>query len=72
MICALISVRFSGVTALTVPCVPTGMKTGVWITPCLVLTSPLRAAHSEERQSRVYGVLCSMWFTQSFGCKYEG
>ena len=28
---------------LTVPCVPTGMKTGVWTSPCAVVSLPSRA-----------------------------
>ena len=32
-----------GLTAFTVPCVPTGMKTGVSITPCGVTRRPRRA-----------------------------
>jgi len=50
MIWAPISSRFSGVTALTVAWVPTGMKTGVWKMPCLVRTSPRLAAHSLDRE----------------------
>ena len=34
------------VTALTVPCVPTGMKTGVSIVPCGVASTPRRARPS--------------------------
>src|SRR5918993_2708373 len=46
MISASRSSRSRCVTDFTAPRVPTGMKAGVWITPCGVCTSPRRAAPS--------------------------
>ena len=46
MISAPSSSSSSGVIALTVPCVPTGMKTGVSTSPCGVYKRPRRAAVS--------------------------
>ena len=43
MICAPTSRSSAGDTAFTVPCVPTGMKIGVSITPCRVSSRPRRA-----------------------------
>src|SRR4051812_36904697 len=42
----------SGVIALTVAVVPSGMKTGVSITPCAVVSRPSRAAPSRARISK--------------------
>jgi hypothetical protein len=33
----------------TVPCVPTGMKTGVWTSPCAVFNIPVRALDFPSR-----------------------
>ena len=38
------SCRSLGSRVLTVACVPTGMKAGVWTTPCVVASAPRRAA----------------------------
>ena len=46
MISAPMLFRSSGESVLTVACVPTGMKTGVWTVPCDVVSSPLRAEDS--------------------------
>src|ERR1700693_427386 len=43
MICAVISRSSRGLTAFTLPCVPTGINTGVSITPCAVFMRPRRA-----------------------------
>src|SRR3989338_7585372 len=43
MICAPVCVRSSGDNAFTVACVPTGIKIGVWTTPCGVVKEPERA-----------------------------
>ncbi len=42
----------SGVIALTVAAVPTGMKAGVSILPCAVVSRPSRAAPSRARISK--------------------
>src|SRR3954469_20678517 len=42
----------SGVIALTVAAVPTGMKTGVSMTPCAVVSQPRRAAPSRATMSK--------------------
>jgi hypothetical protein len=44
MICEPIWTSSSGVIAFTVACVPTGMKIGVSILPCVVVREPKRAA----------------------------
>src|SRR5689334_1101219 len=46
MICAPASRTISGVSPLTVACVPTGMNTGVRTLPCGVWNAPARAAPS--------------------------
>src|SRR6266516_3769830 len=58
MICAPASSSIAWVRALTVPCVPTGMKTGVSMAPCAVVSRPLRAslAGSAARLSKVKGL----------------
>src|SRR5882724_6986273 len=43
MICVPISRNSRGSSALTLPCVPTDMKTGVSTTPCGVVNRPRRA-----------------------------
>src|SRR5215510_5841991 len=43
MICASTFLSSSGLIALTLPCVPTGMKTGVSTQPCRVVNRPSRA-----------------------------
>src|SRR5271156_904376 len=43
MICVPISRSSRGSSALTLACVPTGMKTGVSTTPCAVVNFPKRA-----------------------------
>src|SRR5450759_2567226 len=43
MICALSSRSSRGLTAFTLPCVPTGINAGVSITPCVVASRPRRA-----------------------------
>lgn len=48
-IVAPIASRSSGPTAFTVACVPTGMKTGVGIAPCGVVTMPARACVCSQR-----------------------
>src|ERR1035438_2530281 len=48
MIWAPISWRWAGVTALTVPWVPTGMKAGVSMAPWTVASLPRRAAVAES------------------------
>ena len=53
MMLAPTSSRSRGVIALTAPWVPTGMKTGVSIAPCAVVSTPRRAAPS--RWVRVNG-----------------
>ena len=52
MIWAPISRNWIGVTALTVPCVPTGMKMGVSTTPWGVVSRPRRAAVAGSVWSR--------------------
>src|SRR5881628_157286 len=47
--------RSSGVSALTVACVPTGMKTGVSTTPWAVVRRPRRAAPSVASRWNVMG-----------------
>src|SRR5216683_3077140 len=42
----------SGVIAFTVPAVPIGMKAGVSIAPCAVVSRPTRAAPSRARISK--------------------
>src|SRR5258708_24622174 len=42
----------SGVIALTVAAVPTGMNAGVSMTPCAVVNRPRRAAPSRSRTSK--------------------
>src|SRR5438105_5035842 len=53
MICAPASSRSRWRIALTLPCVPTGMKAGVCTTPCGVVSSPRRAAPSVARSSKL-------------------
>src|SRR5260221_7583851 len=43
MICVPISWSSRGSSALTLACVPTGMNTGVSMTPCAVVSFPRRA-----------------------------
>src|SRR5688572_22595403 len=43
MICVPISTNSRGSSAFTLPCVPTGMNTGVSMTPCFVVSRPNRA-----------------------------
>src|SRR5438477_498283 len=50
MICAPASSRSRWRIALTLPCVPTGMKAGVCTTPCGVVSSPRRSAPSVGRR----------------------
>src|SRR5215813_12625344 len=42
------SARSRCVSPLTVACVPTGMKTGVWMSPCEVCSTPARAPVSRH------------------------
>src|SRR5438874_10953945 len=46
-----------GLTAFTLPCVPTGIKAGVLITPCAVVMRPRRAfvCRSCARSSNIFG-----------------
>lgn len=46
IICAPVSLRSSGETALTEPCVPTGMNAGVSKVPWAVVISPVLAPQS--------------------------
>src|SRR3954466_3604852 len=52
MICAPVSATVSGNMAFTVAAVPTGMKTGVSMTPCAVVSRPRRAAPSRATMSK--------------------
>src|SRR5581483_673079 len=57
MICAFNSRSSRGLTALTEPCVPTGMNAGVSIAPCAVVNRPRRAfdCRSCARSSNIFG-----------------
>ena len=55
----------SGVIDLTVACVPTGMNTGVWISPCGVWTTPLLAPEFLSSCNSSYVIACFILYINS-------